>query len=330
MKNYIPTGRHGILVPRFKDLVASGMGFGVALEGRFRLITHSKRYGTRVRAEFKNLILNQGLDRMAAGAAISACQVGTGTTTPAVGQTALAAFFAGSSTVGATDAESYVAGPPTYHQLVRTRRFAEGTFSGTNLTEVGMGWTATTGNLFSRALILDGGGSPTSITVLADETLDVEYTLRSYPPSSDVNGTVSLGGNSYDYTIRASNVGSIGAEGWAVAGLVGAAIGSTSTNGRRVYPSTSTLGAITAAPSGAGVTVSAVSVKSYTAGDYSRGMNMTAGLTINPAGGIACAAFAMAQFTAGGANMQMSFSPVIPKDNTKVLVLEPRIHWARR
>lgn len=42
------------------------------------------------------------------------------------------------------------------------------------------------------------------------------------------------------------------------------------------------------------------------------------------------AAFDMAQPINGGAKMQMSFSPVIPKDNTKVLVLEPRIHWARR
>lgn len=333
MKHYIPTGRHGILVPKFKDLVVNGMVAQIGMEGRFRLITHSRRYGSQVRADFKNLILNQGLDRVGQGAWIGSCQVGTGSTTPAVGQTGLASFFAGSSTQGATDVDSYTPGPPPYHQLVRVCRFAEGTFSGTNITEVGMGWANTGSALFSRALILDGGGNPTSITVLSDETLDVEYTLRVFPPTADVAGSVVLDGTSYDYTLRAANVGKLNFGGWPVSGLVSSQIGGTAghlTN-RNVHPAASVLGDIFNVPTLIGAQISKGVAKTYIASSYSRGFEMTAGLSVNPSGGVGAARFSVGSANNGsGAQLQIGFSPAIPKDNTKILVLEPRIHWARR
>ena len=324
MTHYTPVGRHGIFVPKHKDLHGT-FSFGLRLEGRFRLITHSKRYGSLVRADFRNLILNQGLDRIGQGAWIGSCQVGTGSTAPSTGQTGLASYLAGSSVEPVADVDAYVPGPPPVRTLVRTRRFAEGVATG-NLSEVGMGWSDSGTNLFSRALILDGDGNPTVLPKLADETLDVEYTLYVYPPTADVTGTISLGGSDYDYTLRTANVGTLD---WRASTLVGGAVVSSSSGGAaQIYPSTSVLGDITTVPSGAGTNATSFSGKTYVPGAHSRGATATFGLSANPSGGVGAARFYMGA-TFGGAQCKIGFSPVVPKDSTKILVLEPRISWAR-
>ena len=128
---------------------------------------------------FPNLILNGGLDRMGANPDyLSWCQVGSGSTAPVAAQTALVNRIAGTSTQQ-NNVSGAQASAPYYGWYRRTYRFAQGVAAG-NLSEVGVGW-ATSGSLFSRALILDGGGSPTTITVLSDEVLDVTYELRRYP-----------------------------------------------------------------------------------------------------------------------------------------------------
>jgi hypothetical protein len=297
------------------------------MSGHFRLITHSPRYGSRVRAEFDNLILDQGLDRVAQGAWIDYCQVGTGNTAPANGQTGLVNRIAGSNTAGVVDALSYVPGGTPYHQLVRNRRFATGVATGT-LAEVGMGWATSGAALFSRALILDSGGSPTTITVLSDETLDVEYTLRIYPPTADVTGTKTLSGSNYDYVLRAANVG---AASWNVTNLVSGAIcGGSELNGALVYPSTSVLGATTALPSGSSTGATSMAAATYTPGSYTRDKSFVWGLAVAPSGGVKCMSAHMgANSTDSGCRLQMSFSPVLPKTNINVLTLVMSVAWAR-
>src|SRR5690606_39029584 len=54
-----------------------------------------------------------------------------------------------------------------------------------NLSEVGILRSSTTGPLWSRALILDGQGNPTTITVLPDDFLTCYYTLRIMIPKED-------------------------------------------------------------------------------------------------------------------------------------------------
>lgn len=304
--------------------------YRLGLSGHFRIITHSPRYGTRVRAEFDNLILNQGLDRVAQGAWIDYCQVGTGNTAPANGQTGLVSWLAGSNTRGVADVTSYVPGPPPYHELIRTTRFATGVATGT-LAEVGMGWASSGSTLFSRALILDGGGSPTTITILSDETLDVEYTLRVYPPTTDVTGSKTISGSSYNYVLRASMVG---ANNWSVASLVSGAIAGISASGSAlVFPSTSTLGAITSQPSGSGVSGSGASSGTYVPGSYSRTRTLPFGLSVTPSGGVGALYADMGPSAAfvgsTGCALQMSFSPVLPKTGSNVLTLTMSVSWAR-
>lgn len=329
MTRFIPTGRHGILVPRHADLHSAVNAGRMGLAGRFRLTTHSPRYGTRVRAEFNNLILDQGLNRVGRGAWFSACQVGTGSTTPATSQTGLAAYLAGTSTKAGADANSFVAGSPPYMQGIFTYRFNTGVATG-NISEVGMGWSSSGNNLFSRALILDGGGSPTTITVLSDEMLDVEYTLRCYPPTGDVTGEITLGGVDYDYVLRSMGVGEYIF--WEVSSLVsGAAASATGTGASLVYPAASVIGDIYAQPSGTGVGSTSATVDTYVPGDFYRGKAVQWGTSVNPSGGVGVAAFGMgAGAGAGmGAWCKMGFTPAIAKDSKKVLTLEPRISWGR-
>lgn len=140
--------------------------------------------------EFKNLVLSTGLARMAVNSWIDRCCVGTGNSTPVVSQVGLDSFLASTTTTaaGASDTGGIqVTDAPFYWYGRRTWRFAVGVATG-NISEVGLGW----GNseLWNRALIKDVDGNPTTITVLADEYLDVISEVRIYPQES--SGTFNL------------------------------------------------------------------------------------------------------------------------------------------
>ncbi|HHW53750.1 MAG TPA: hypothetical protein GXX13_11310 [Acinetobacter towneri] len=134
--------------------------------------------------EFHNLVLNTGLERMAVGTWIDRCCVGTGNSTPVASQVALDNFLASTTTTapGASDTGGIqVTTAPYYWFGRRTWRFAQGAATG-NISEVGLGWGNS--NLWNRALIKDANDNPTTITVLADEYLDVVSEVRVYPKES--------------------------------------------------------------------------------------------------------------------------------------------------
>ncbi len=302
--------------------------YKIKLSGHFTLVVHSEARGSRVVADFDNIILNQGLDRLAVGTSANYCQVGTGSTTPAVTQTSLASYLANSNdTSTVAEILSYVPGSTPYTQVIRTYRFGTGVAAGT-ISEVGTAWSGTGSNLFSRALILDSLGSPTSITVLSDETLDVKYTFRIYSPTADVTGTIVIGGDTYNYILRAAEIDDATSFWNASAFLNNPMMQLSFSSNARIYPATSVLGATTVLPSGTATNSDGAPASStYVPGNYWREAEATWGLTANPAGGVACADFAISYTTSG--IMKMSFSPVIPKDNTKTLKLKVRTTWAR-
>lgn len=164
-------------------------------------------------AEFPNLITNGGLDRMATLNFADTCYVGSGTITPANADVVLQTYVGKSvsaSTLGAIAQPS----APYYTEQARVYSFAVGGAVG-NLSEIGVGWYTAPDEyaLFSRARILDGGGLPTTITVLADEQLEVTYILRLTPPTGDFTGTLVVTGDrpgSYPWTMRACEADSSG------------------------------------------------------------------------------------------------------------------------
>lgn len=204
-----------IWTPR-KEIILPGPRLNIGMQGFFKMETFKcietfggpvEIPGTRrtVVPWQPNKILTAGRNYIGDnGSWMTYCQVGTGSTPPVAGDTGLETWLAGTSY---QYADSYSAQPsaPYYGYRRRTWRFNAGEATG-NISEAGVGWGSSGATLFSRTLIVDGAGDPTTATVLADEYLDVAYELRYYPPTSDVFETASLGGFTYDLTTRAATV----------------------------------------------------------------------------------------------------------------------------
>lgn len=181
------------------------------MAGRYKLVVR-KTDGTVARETpwFDNLITNNGLDLIWTSSSIAFGIkdlnpygfVGTGSSTPAYTDTTLQSYLA-TGNLAAVTATTYVAGPPPYWTCTGNYRFGTGVAAG-NLSEVGVGWA--TNRLFSRSLIKDSFGNPTTITVLPDEVLDVFYEFRVYPPTTDTTFTVVLNGVGVSVNARSYNI----------------------------------------------------------------------------------------------------------------------------
>lgn len=270
---------------------------------------------------FPNLITDVGLNRIGQGSYLTACQVGTNNTAPNVSDTSLAGYLAGTTTRQATS-EGAQSTPPYYGWTRITYRFAAGVAAG-NIAEVAIATTAANpGSVnFSRALVLDEFGDPSTVTVLSDEVLDVTYELRLYPPLDDEVGTFTVSGSGdHDYVLRASSVTSNTAWASYLGGVASLnAYGSTQLS---VY--NGAVGAITSTPSGTSNST-AVANAAYSNNSLTRTGSGTFGLNVgNLTGGIS----AVRYITSLGA-YQYSVDPIIDKTNTKTLILTNRISWSR-
>ena len=270
---------------------------------------------------FQNLITDAGLNRMGANNGWKGyCQVGSGATSPAVTDTGLVSRIAGVSVEKFTAGSS---GSAPWYGFSRTvTRFPAGVAAG-NLAEVGMGWSPT-GNLFSRALILDAGGSPTTITVLPDEFLDVTYEFRQYAPTVDGTGTVVLAGVTYNYTSRASTANSSSWQATASGVQMGVGGGGI----QPVLAYTGDIGAVTGSPSGTSTSMPG-SIQAYVNNSLTSKTLISAGPTQgNLTGGIG--SIQLQSTSSGNGAFQIGFSPKIPKDATKTLNLAVSYSWARK
>lgn len=299
-------------------------------EGFFKFVA-TKRDGTqRVLADWhRNLILDGGLNRLGVGGVLDNCQVGEGNTAPAVGQTALVDLVATTTNVLTTTAGTNTP-TNTYAWVRRVYRFAEGAAAG-NLAEVGIGFS---GGLFSRSLIRDALGDPTTITVLADESLDVTYEVRAYPTMSDTTNTVNISGVDYDFTFRpanfAGNQSNVGDWPEQMIAFLTSGFVTTSSFRMNLAPIADdfALAAVTGMPSGTFVSGAAESTKSfrtaYVSNSYERACRVVFGLSgpTVPVGGFHL------QSMVG--NYQIGVVPDIPKDGTKILTLDFTLSWARR
>lgn len=270
---------------------------------------------------FRNLITNGGLDAIyttgsnyAISGIIQACQVGSGSTAPANTDANLQTYVAG--TASASGGGGNVTTTYGYKDMSYT--FAQGVATG-NLSEVGIASAASAGTLFSRSLILDGSGNPTTITVLADEILTVSYQLRMYWPTADTTATVTISGTVYTITARPQET----AKSFYWADYIHAINGSSSIH-YYYYIGTGVLSDATAdAGTGAKLAYGGCSRADYVSGTYYR--DTTLSLSIGNGNGN----LQLAVFTSGLGAYQFQFSPTIPKDNTKTLSLTARISWGR-
>lgn len=300
---------------------------GVSISGEFRLIASKDAECTEITRDsgfFSNMVLDNGFDLActqgifagSTGSLREIC-VGVGSGAPTPGQTSLVDLRASTSIASATWTASDESG---YIQMRISRQFPSGAVSG-NLTEVGVGYSPT--NLFSRALIVDSEGNPTTFTVFGSETLTVVYILRIYYPSSDfvqeitayINGVpttttvtmrpclantmIATGGNGIAFGASSPSVGS-----W---------------TGNTTYTSLQPRSASPAA-SGSGVTVA---IKPYVTGSASREFDINFGT----GGGSGTTHV----FTAaiGPMAWQYHFNPPVTKTPQEIMTLTVGYQYAR-
>jgi hypothetical protein len=305
----------------------------VALSGEYRLVIN--RGGIEIDTGwFKNVILNQGLNQLGTDNAVLAgyARVGTGTTAPTVTNTELEAQVAVSES-GPASSTVVNSGSPNYSTLITYRyNFTQGAVVG-NISEVGVGWATTGATLFSRALIVDNTGTPTTITLLPIDQLIIYYRLNASQPLTDTTTAVTISSVSYPYTIRTAYAGNYASSG--ITFQYGYAW-SKLTNSSSVYlygddaalgPITGTLsGTLIAASGNGGFTFSN---PAYTPGTYYRDNTFSVDVSHgNAVGGIGGIVWQMGAYNTSLAN-QLVLSTPIPKTNTQVLTLTVRFSWAR-
>jgi len=165
------------------------MGF----HGHFNVeLIHKPTGLLKRKLQFKNLITTAGLNWIGAGSGGSSgwdisfnrgssahTAVGTGTTTPTIGDTALVAqvFRTNSTGVPSISPTYGFADDYSYAYVEHTRVFLPGSGSG-NLTEVGIFNASSGGTMWTRQLFKDEFGAPTTIIKTDDDELRITYQLR--------------------------------------------------------------------------------------------------------------------------------------------------------
>ena len=276
-----------------------------------------------IHAPNPNLLTDLGLNAMGTSPALNRMHLGTGTNPPAESDTALQVF--GVNVSNAPTITQGVASESPYFGWQRyTWTSAVGGATG-NWTEIGISNQPTSGNLRSRALILDSGGNPVAFPVLADEQFQGTYEFRCYAPSADSLSTVSIGPNSYDTVTRALKVTSESNGGWVPA--IGAAsplfVPSASASLTRAY--TGDLSPVTGlAPQGVlSGNVSSASASTYSEDDYYLDTSFRFG-----SGSAGSFRTLMLFMTCG--TLQVQLDPALNKLTTEEVIHNQRISWARR
>lgn len=180
-----------------------------------------------------NMILNRGLVALLGGSGTSnrvfmkpVC--GSGNTPVSAFDINLASFISGSPdnaiSVSSTRNTSV---SPLYVKHTFVWRFPIGSVVG-NVSEVGVAITGSTPDsstpLFSRALVVDSAGNPTSITILSDEQLQITYELYIYAPgdsSGSFDQIIDGVTQPFTYTIRPAVINDTSDSGWADAAVTG-------------------------------------------------------------------------------------------------------------
>lgn len=291
----------------------------LGIKGHFTLEKECSITGKREKvADFDNLITDTGLNALGLNGNIHATsyvRVGTGNTSPSVSDSSLVTQFAATGRYGTPN---YSTTRNISTGEIKTElyyRFNIGTFDSTVLSEIGVGWdTANTASLFSRALIVDELGEPTTITVLSTEYLYVTYTISVFVPVEDFSGSITIGSTTYNYTGRAASFNSSAL----VAFFQNANI---RLGGLQGY--SGSMGSVTGLPSGTAYVSTQVVWSTYSAGTfYLNGTNTFSVGTVRSIKSLYWSPFANIYF-------QFEFDTAIAMTALQVLTLTLRISWAR-
>lgn len=160
---------------------------GVGVRGEYTFIVRNADGSEKSVIKTKNLITNYGLNKLFTELSsdlggVNYCQLGSGTTEPSFTDLNLTNKLV--SKYGAAAVTNYFCSnvAPYYSRTTVKFSFSPGQATGM-FTEVGLAATETN-TLFSHALIKNGNGDLVTLTVLADEYLDVYYDFYWYYPDT--------------------------------------------------------------------------------------------------------------------------------------------------
>lgn len=286
----------------------------------------------------KNVVTDLGVRMLLGGASAGfpsgfgvSCSCGSGNSAPSESDTQIQSFIAGVyNAISNSTTRNYTVSP-YYVRHSWTWRFPLGAAAG-NVSELCVVNSASTpvasSPVFSRALVRDQEGNPSTITVLSDEYLEVTYELTIYP-ASGISGSFSQSIDGVDtlfsYDAKPSNM-SISDYGWASNGadycptVYGRATESTTHS--QVYQYGGGLGPESGQPTGTTSNAmkfrSSISSTANYSGKY-RDISYTASLDD------ANATFDCMRFAFNLGCYQMQISPAITKVNTKTYTITIRV-----
>ena len=337
----------------------------VELQGRYKAIKHKghKFDENGELVEFgevieetgwgKNIITLVGIDALlGTGASLELWSVaGTGNATPSEANTVLASYAGKQTTRPINGVITRQTNPASdlYIRLVDRCTFNPGAFgaSPVNIAEAGktfgqstLGSVNASTQLFSRGLLVDGGGSPTTISVAPDEYLDIVWEFTIYIPY-DATGIVSLNidGTPVDHTYYVRPIRLDGYQkSWfyvftAVNGSTSLRINAILINagasswGFGTALSNAVLSTPAADPSGTALPASSVSATAYVAGSKQRQFNAVWTLL---SGNAAAPGARLVAVSLNWPSFQVSYSPPIAKTSAKQLDLSFMLSFANR
>lgn len=281
--------------------------------------------------EFKNLIVNKGLDSLGtinAELATRGCIVSSNSNLPlATDSSVLNQVGSLAGTTNQTLTNS--GGVPTwFFEMERVYDFGLGGVVG-NISKLYI--TNNTGTeVFSSALIKDGLGNPTTISVTADDQLFVTWALRKNIDTTPITGVISIAVNGvptdFNYEILPANLAN------SSAGMYFSAVNSIGQlgSGSSAYE-TNVLGAVTGRPAGTASSISSYVLAGYSSGNFYRDVTYTASTSqFNFTTGLGSLTYANpGSGGTGNVGYQISFNPKLPKDSDRNLSLPFRISWGR-
>ncbi len=291
----------------------------LAMSGTYELIVRNKEGKITKRSPvFKNMITNIGFDRFLQTLDFfTYAFCGTGSAAPAATDVTMQAFLAETNTrVADTTETTYVA--PRWFVQKGTFTFNVGAVVG-NVAEVGIGWkpSGSVRSTFSRSLVVDSGGTPTTITVLADEQLTIIYRLYVKVQDNDTTFTVNDGAASYNVTVRQSWIAANTSMIEFLSGFYGASGRQNYADAKEtdVLPSITTGWVIGASANNSSTYV----VNPYTVGSFEASLTATfPGDKANYATGIGSMMFSPRN---GTGVWMVGFSPKIPKATGQTLTM---------
>ena len=174
-----------------------------------------------------NLITDFGIDKLYLGSSYSGdttnnwayyCSVGADNTPPTESDEALFNKIGATASYDTGYNSSSVEGAPNYRSIHTTKyTFTQGSVEG-NISEVGVGSKSDGTKLVSRALILDGNGNPTTLSLTSIDQLTVYYRITIQFPLS-LTGSLDFNGTTVYYKAQTYRIISQSSAGFAASGI---------------------------------------------------------------------------------------------------------------